>query len=233
MFKENLKKAIQTMTQNAKTPREQGEYFEKLIILYLKNEPKYQNLFSDVITYANFAKQQNFNQNDTGIDLVAINKNSTSFTAIKCKFYHENYTVQKSDIDSFFTASGKSYFSHRILVATTNNFSKNAEESLENQSIPVQKIDLYELENSVIDWSEFFKKQEVKIKTKKQPRSHQQDAINDVLERFKNADRGKLIMACGTGKTFTSLKIAEKIAGAKDKVLFLVPSLSLLSQSLT
>ena len=82
MFKENLKNTIQTMIQNAKTPREQGEYFEKLIILYLKNEPKYQNLFSDVISYANFAKQQNFNQNDTVIDLVAINQNSVSFTAI-------------------------------------------------------------------------------------------------------------------------------------------------------
>lgn len=40
-------------------------------------------------------------------------------------------------------------------------------------------------------------------------------------------------MACGTGKTFTSLKIAEDIAGNGKKVLFLVPSLALLSQSLT
>ena len=40
-------------------------------------------------------------------------------------------------------------------------------------------------------------------------------------------------MACGTGKTFTSLKIAENIAGNGKKVLFLVPSLALLSQSLT
>ena len=48
------------------------------------------------------------------------------------------------------------------------------------------------------------------------------------------ADRGKLIMACGTGKTFTSLKIAEHMAGHSGRggrVLFLVPSLSLLSQT--
>ena len=223
------------MIQNAKTPREQGEYFEKLIILYLKNEPKYQNLFSDVISYVNFAKQQNLHQNDTGIDLVAIDKNDLSFTAIQCKFYDENYTIQKSDIDSFFTASGKNYFSKRILVASTNNFSKNAEESLENQSIPVQKIDLNELENSSIDWQKYFVSHQIQQKPKKSPMEHQENAIQAVLQGFQTNDRGKLIMACGTGKTFTSLKIAENFAhqNLAKNILFLAPSLSLISQSLT
>ena len=229
MLSELLKKFI----ENSSSPKEQGDYFEKLIILYLKNEPKFKELFEDVMPYSKWASLRQLNSNDAGIDLVATTQNPNENIAIQCKFYNENYTIQKSDIDSFFTASGKKYFSHRILVATTNKFSKNAEESLDDQSIPVQKIDLYELENSVIDWSEFFKKQEVKIKTKKQPRLHQENAINDVEEGFKNANRGKLIMACGTGKTFTSLKIAEKIVGKKGKVLFLVQSLSLLSQSLT
>ncbi len=39
-------------------------------------------------------------------------------------------------------------------------------------------------------------------------------------------------MACGTGKTFTSLKIAETIAGKGKRVLFLVPSLALISQTI-
>jgi len=225
MLSELLKKFI----DNSFSPKEQGDYFEKLIILYLQNEPKFKELFEDVMPYSKWASLRQLNSNDAGIDLVATTQNPNENVAIQCKFYNENYTIQKSDIDSFFTASGKNYFSHRILVATTNKFSKNAEESLENQSIPVQKIDLYELENSVIDWNEFFKKQEVKIKSKKQPRAHQDNAIKDVEEGFKIADRGKLIMACGTGKTFTSLKIAEKIVGKKGKVLFLVPSLSLLS----
>src|SRR6185312_1823327 len=46
-------------------------------------------------------------------------------------------------------------------------------------------------------------------------------------------DRGKLIMACGTGKTFVALKVAETLAGKGGRVLFLVPSLALLSQALT
>ena len=71
---------------------------------------------------------------------------------------------------------------------------------------------------------------------KKQLRPHQQQALNDVLAGLKSADRGKLIMACGTGKTFTALKIAEKLARktavSSGNILFLVPSLSLLSQAL-
>ena len=56
--------------------------------------------------------------------------------------------------------------------------------------------------------------------------------MDDVILGFTEADRGQLIMACGTGKTYTSLKIAERQAGAGGRVLFLVPSLSLLSQTL-
>ena len=40
-------------------------------------------------------------------------------------------------------------------------------------------------------------------------------------------------MACGTGKTFTSLKIAEEVVPQGGAILFLSPSISLVSQSLT
>lgn len=39
-------------------------------------------------------------------------------------------------------------------------------------------------------------------------------------------------MACGTGKTFTSLKIAEQFSKENNLILFLIPSISLLSQIL-
>lgn len=39
-------------------------------------------------------------------------------------------------------------------------------------------------------------------------------------------------MACGTGKTFTSLRIAETETGGRGLVLFLVPSIALLGQTL-
>lgn len=84
-----------------------------------------------------------------------------------------------------------------------------------------------------IDWSVYAPNKAVKIKAKKEPREHQITALDEVKKGLATADRGKLIMACGTGKTFTGLKIAETLVGVGKHVLFLVPSLSLMSQTIT
>ena len=228
-----LQNLLKTLRQNALSPREQGTYFEDLAIQYFKNEPFYQNLYSQVSTYSTWADEQNLDKRDTGIDLVATTHGTNEFHAIQCKFYEETYRIQKSDIDSFFTASGKKQFSQRIIVATTNNWSEHAEDALQNQQPPVTKIDLNDLENSQIDWSKYQPNQQLILKEKKKLRDHQKAALKSVEEGLSKSARGKLIMACGTGKTFTSLKIAEKLAGKNKRVLFLVPSLSLLSQTLT
>lgn len=219
--------------QAAVTEREKGSYFEELIICYLKNEATYRDLYQDVWAYSDWAEKQKLDKRDTGIDLVAQTRGTGEYHAIQCKNYAPDYRLQKKDIDSFFTASGKKPFTHRIIVSTTNNWSEHAEDALQNQQPPVSKITLHDLENSQIDWSKYQPKSAVKFKKKKSPFDHQKRAINAVLEGFKEADRGKMIMACGTGKTFTSLKVAEEIAGRGGRVLFLVPSLSLLSQTLT
>ncbi|WP_277752937.1 DEAD/DEAH box helicase family protein [Microcystis aeruginosa] len=85
-----------------------------------------------------------------------------------------------------------------------------------------------------MDWNQFSLKrpQKVNLRPKKQLRPHQIDALNKVMAGFETSDRGKLIMACGTGKTFTALKIAEQFASQNGQILFLVPSISLLSQTL-
>ena len=228
-----LEKLFKLFRDDARTEREKGAYFEELIIAYLRNEATYKDLYSQVWTYADWAKEQGLGGNDAGIDLVAKTNGTDEFHAIQCKFYAEDYRVQRSDIDSFFTASGKTHFTHRIIVTTTNNWSGNAEDALQGQHPPVSKIDLHDLENSQIDWSQFQSNKEPVLKEKHGLRPHQQNALKEVITKLENVDRGKMIMACGTGKTFTSLKIAEKQAGAGKRVLFLVPSLSLLSQTLT
>ena len=215
------------------TEREKGTYFEELIVCYLRNEATYKDLYSDVWTYAQWAELQGLPKNDAGIDLVAKTADTGEFHAIQCKLYAPTYRLQKSDIDSFFTASGKKIFSRRIIVSTTNNWSDNAENALIDQQPPVNKIDLHDLENSQIDWAKYQPNQAPVLKPKKSLRQHQQTALDMTLKGFEHESRGKLIMACGTGKTFTSLKIAEAYAGAGKRVLFLVPSLSLLSQTLT
>ena len=217
----------------SQTHREKGTYFEDVICTYLRNEASYRDLYSQVWLYADWAREQGLDARDTGIDLVARTAGTDETHAIQCKFYAEDYRIQKSDIDSFFTASGKKPFTHRIIISTTNNWSEHAEDALLNQQPPVTKIDLNNLENSQIDWSKYQPHQPPVLKDKKQLRNHQTAALTGVEQGLQTAERGKLIMACGTGKTFTSLKIAEKLAGKGKRVLFLVPSLSLLSQTLT
>lgn len=229
-----LQNLLASFRNAAVTEREKGTYFEELIICYLKNEATYRDLYSDVWSFSEWAEQygQGWSKKDTGIDLVA-RTTEGEYHAIQCKFYAEDYKVQKSDIDSFFTASGKQPFSRRLIVTTTNNWGLNAEDALIGQQPPVTKLDLQALEDSQIDWSQYASRQAVVLKPKKQLRDHQIRALARVEAGLATAERGKLIMACGTGKTFTSLKIAEKLVGAGKRVLFLVPSLSLLSQTLT
>ena len=225
---------ITTYRTSAKSEREKGTYFELLCIKYFENEPAYTDLFTKVQPYTEWAKEQGLTGKDTGIDLVATDKDG-GFCAIQCKLYDADRKVSKAEIDSFLSAASKTYFKSRIIVSTTNEWSQNALDTLENQDPPVTKIDLATLANSVIDWSKFAEKKEVVFKPKKQLRPHQSAALTNVKIGLydQNLDRGKLIMACGTGKTFTSLKIAEECAGKGKRVLFLVPSLSLLSQTLT
>ncbi|GGE60433.1 putative helicase [Paenalcaligenes hominis] len=224
---------LNSFRQTAMTEREKGTYFEELILTYLRNEARYKDLYSDVWTYSEWAALQGIDQRDTGIDLVAKRWDTGDYHAIQCKFYAEDYKVKRSDIDSFFTASGQRPFTHRIIITTTNNWTEHAEDALRDQQLSINKITLNDLENSQIDWSQYQVGQAPVFKPKKELRPHQKNALEAVREGLKQADRDKLIMACGTGKTFTSLKIAEQLAGAGGRVLFLVPSLSLLSQTLT
>lgn len=215
------------------TEREKGTYFEELILAYLRHEATYRDLYSQVWTWAEWAPANGFTGKDDGIDLVAKVSGTGEIHAIQCKFYDPDYKLQKKDIDSFFTASGRKPFTHRIIVSSTDHWSEHAENALVDQQPPVSKITLHDLEESQIDWARYKPKAAPVLKEKKSLRPHQESALKAVTAGLKDADRGKLIMACGTGKTFTSLKIAEAMAGKGKRVLFLVPSLSLLSQTLT
>lgn len=227
-----LKQLLDSYRQLSQSEREKGTYFEELILCYLRNEASYADLYSKVWSYGDWAAEQGLVKRDAGIDLVAQTATG-EIHAIQCKLYAETYTLQKKDIDSFFTASGKKPFTQRIIVSSTNHWSDPAEDALRDQQPPVSKIDLFDLENSQIDWAQYQPKKAPTLKPRKQLRPHQVTAVDKVKDGLAAADRGKLIMACGTGKTFTSLKIAEALAGPGKRVLFLVPSLALLSQSLT
>ncbi len=219
--------------------RDKGTSFERLMKAYLQLDPLYQDQFKNVYMWGEWPHRPS--GKDHGIDLVA-ESHDGEFTAIQCKFYSPTHQILKKDIDSFFTESGikftvenkKMSFTKRIIISTSDKWSEPAEKSLEDQTIPVIRINVRELEQSPIDWSKFSLNQPEKLtlKEKKKLRLHQEDAIKNVIEGYKKHNRGKLIMACGTGKTFTSLKLAEQLTNGKGTVLFLVPSISLLSQTL-
>ncbi|MBB1073146.1 DEAD/DEAH box helicase [Rhodoferax sp. 4810] len=218
----------------SQSEREKGTYFEELMLCYLRTEPYYQDQYAAVWLYGDWAATQGLSRQDTGIDLVAMTRGIAEYHAIQCKFYSPDHVISKGNIDSFFTASGKTTFSHRIIITTTPHWNTHARTALENQHPPVTVIDLPALEASQIDWAQYQPENKTaELKPRKTPREHQVAAIKKVVAGLKTAERGKLIMACGTGKTFTALNIAEAIGGAGGRVLFCVPSLNLLSQTLT
>ncbi len=220
---------------DAPSNRELGDRFERLIRAYLKLDPLYAERFSEVWLWQEWPDRER--QPDTGIDLVAAERDG-GICAIQCKFYDPSHRLEKSDIDSFFTASGRTPFTSRLIVSTTDDWSRHAEKALDKQQVPVTRLRVKDLEESPIDWSRFSPSSpdKVRLRNKKQLRPHQREALDAVIGGFEEAERGKLIMACGTGKTFTSLKIAEALAARNSAtkpttVLFLVPSISLLSQT--
>lgn len=237
--------------------RDKGTQFETLIKKWLMVEPTYKDLFKEVLTYSEFATKYpdlTANARDTGIDLVGVNADDNLFTAIQCKFYAKDAQVNKKDIDSFAFASSFTIekgiidaalgaptsdrerirlYTRRLLVATNTNWSENARTSMALLDTPITLITREDLANSTVDWNIYLKKGDIKQVEKRKLRPYQEEAVKNVVGGFKTADRGSLIMACGTGKTFTALKIAEEQAGAGSLVLFMVPSLALLSQTLT
>lgn len=227
-----LSQILASFREKALSERDKGTDFEHLSLVYLRNEPYYRDLYREVMTYGDWAEQNGLTKKDTGIDLVGVT-HQDEVHAIQCKNFAADYRITKADIDSFFTASGKTIFSNRIIITTANNWTQNASDALEGQHPPVSTITLADLENSLIDWSQFQVQKAPVLRPKKTLREHQVNALKATKAGLQAADRGKLIMACGTGKTFTSLKIAEDMAGKGKQVLFLVPSLALLSQTLT
>lgn len=235
----NFQDLLHELAAATRTNRDKGTQFERLIANYLMTDPQYADRLAEVWLWSEWPHRWD---TDVGIDLVARERGTGDYWAIQCKFYEATHSLQKADIDSFFTASGKRFatndgersFSHRIIVATTDKWSKHAEDALANQTIPVSRLWIRELADSPIDWSQFSLAniKDIRLKQKKKTRPHQDQAIDCTVAGFEAQDRGKAIMACGVGKTFMALRLMERITPPNGRVLFLAPSISLVAQSL-
>lgn len=235
--------------QDAFSERDKGYRFERLMQAYLKTTTLYANLFEEVWLWTEFPFHDQFGGKDTGIDLVARTVEG-EYWAIQCKCYAANAFINKPDVDTFLSTSGKRFetesgmtgFVQRLWISTTNKWNSTAEQTIRNQNPPVTRLNLIDLENDDVDWNSL-EQGIFGMASRSKPfaiREHQQQAIDQTHAYFKIDEatgqpahtRGKLIMACGTGKTFTSLRIAENETGGRGLVLFLVPSIALLGQTL-
>jgi predicted helicase len=210
----------------------QGQVFERLVKAFLSEDPLFHERFANVWLWQEWPGRRP-GESDTGIDLVAEERGG-GVCAIQCKFYGEGQRIGREDIDPFLVASARRPFTARLFVSTTERWGVNAEKVLADQVVPVQRIGVAKLSASPFDWSRYDPSHPDQLvrKVPKTVRPYQRKAIDDVNKGFESSDRGKLIMACGTGKTFTALRLAEETVPSGGVVLFCVPSISLISQSL-
>lgn len=226
---------VNQIDNNLDNQRDRGTAFEKMVVAYLKNEPTYKQKFSDVWMLNEVPAEYHISKRDTGVDIVAKDY-AGNLTAVQAKYYKGK--VGKDTINSFVAEMGKSYYSSGLLVSSTDQWNKNAEAALENNTKPITRIGLSQLRHAHFNWEKFSfaKENDLSKKEHKEPHKYQKTAISNSVAYFKDHDRGKLIMAPGTGKTFTSLKIAEALMNDQKKhqfyVLYLVPSIQLLTQTL-
>ena len=243
MVDRGFQSILDYIDERSSSPYRKGELFEKVMRQYFLADPIYKDSFSEVYLWNEWAALKGLEGTDTGIDLVA-QERSGGYCAIQCKCYGPNTRIQNPHLDSFISASAiewhdaegaTEHFTSRIVVDTGKDWGRNALRTIERVVPRCRRISFSDLASRPIDWPDLALEVPEQLHYRHEPftlRQHQQEAKNDVIDGFRGSDRGKMIMACGTGKTFTALKIAEEVAGIGGRVLYLVPSLGLFSQAM-
>ena len=227
--------ALNYIRENTDTEFGKGRYFERLIRSYLLEDPFYKKRFSEVYLWSEWGQlRPEFDGKDMGIDLVAQERDG-GYCAIQCKCYAEDKRISKADLDSFISESNREPYTARMFVDTGKSWSANLLKAIDGLQPPCQRISAADLASRPVQWPNLSQQVPEQLDYQLETfslREHQKEAFDDVINGFKEADRGKLIMACGTGKTFTALRIAEEIAGVGGRVLYLVPSIGLFAQAM-
>ena len=217
----------QLLAQLDPRPDVRGRQFEELCRWYLQNAPEYRSRFRHVWLWREWSDGRG---RDTGIDLVA-EEHDGGLWAIQAKQYDPAYSIKKADVDSFLAASGTYDFSFCLLIASTDLLGATARKTLDEHRHPPAGYRLrFDLEHPEIAWPASLADLRPRQAPRKRPLPHVREAITSTVKGFETSDRGQLIMACGTGKTLAALWIAERVGSTRTLVL--VPSLSLLAQTL-
>ncbi|MBO4350059.1 MAG: DEAD/DEAH box helicase, partial [Proteobacteria bacterium] len=223
---------IRTTSINAK---QAGTRFEVLILRWFLATPLYE--VKRGWLWLDFAKAVEKEGNDLGIDLV-LEMADGEFWAVQCKFYNKSSRIDEDKVAHFlghqgwkFTIDRKPHtFDRFVWVDTDAVWGKNAETYVHGRE-NFTRLSMSVLASSNVDWDAIVNGNDAHIAPKKL-RDYQKEVVHKAEAHFKNNDRGKVIMACGTGKTLTSQRIAEAVAGTKGTlILYCVPSIALLGQT--
>jgi superfamily II DNA or RNA helicase len=205
-----------------------GTQFERVCAWFLQTDPRYAGQIEEVWLWDDWPGRWG---PDCGIDVVARDKTGRIW-AIQAKAHGKATTVTKHMVDSFLSETSRPEIQVRLLIQSTDRLAKNAERVIRAQDKDIHVLRLHDLHHAPIDWPTHVHDLTTgKVRDPWSPKPHQEKAITAVMSGFKTHDRGQLIMACGTGKTLTALWIKER--ERCDLALVLLPSLSLLSQTVT
>ncbi len=230
-----FQEALDRIRAGAESQSQKGLFFERLMRAFFSEDPVYKERFRNVRLWSEWAfLRPDFDSNDIGVDLVAEEREG-GYCAIQCKCYAPGTRIGKSHLDSFIAASAREPFTARMVVDTGDGWGPNAVKTIERLKPACGVLRFADLADRPFDWPDLLRGEPEDLALRRETfslRPHQQAAFDDVTAGFERHDRGKLVMACGTGKTFTALRIAEAVAGAGGRALYLVPSISLFQQSM-
>ncbi|MDC1297653.1 DEAD/DEAH box helicase family protein [Octadecabacter sp.] len=205
-----------------------GKKFEVFCKWFLENNPEWSKTVDKVWLWDDYPNK--WQRQDLGTDLVFRDKEGLIW-AVQAKCYGEHRTTTKGDMNSFLADTGRKEVDRRLWMQTTNKMEAKADKTLKGQDKPVTVFNLNSFRDAPLEYpASFADLYEAKVKAKPTPDTHQIKAIEDATAGLKTSDRGQMIMACGTGKTFTTLWIKEALEA--HTTLVLLPSLSLLSQTM-
>jgi predicted helicase len=197
-----------------------GKQFEHICQWILEYVPEFADELEQVWSWADWPGCNG--ERDCGIDLVARHKDG-SLWAVQATCYRGS--IPRNELAKFIANSGRRAFGfkHKLLIATTDGLSPTARNELSAHGIHTHMLTA--LRAHEIEWPESPRALIPPDPEPMLPRDHQVDALEDVVAGLEAHGKGKLIMPCGTGKTATSLFIAEFLGAGR--ILVALPSLAL------
>lgn len=221
-------KEVEKEIEKLHTTKEKGDVFEEFVFVYFNlNKTLYQisEIYMEKDIPLKFKKKYYLEKKDCGVDGLIILHDGTS-TAYQVKFRKNREKPSYAELSKFWAEARKT--EHHLTIANCYSLSHLCSKHRKHLCILVDEFDNLTAD-FFTEFYEFVNKKPAKRKIFK-PFDFQERMIINVNKGFKEFDRGKLISACGTGKTFTALRITEVLES--KNILFLAPSLALIKQTL-